>query len=87
MCRLSKQETAKGCVATWGELWVERNIQLVKCNVKYRTTSCPEKLYVHGLMVDEALTAMRHDDSLSASVRTAVKSFNELVPKYRANMR
>lgn len=44
MCRLSKQETAKGCVATWGELWVERNIQLVKCNVKYRTTSCPEKL-------------------------------------------
>jgi len=87
VCRLSKQETAKGCVATCGELWVERNIQFVKSNVKYRTTSCPEKLYVHDLMVDEALTAMQHDDSLNASVRTAVKTFDELVPKYRANIR
>jgi len=87
VCRLSKQETAKGCVATCGELWVERNIQFVKSNVKYRTTSCPEKLYVHDLMVDEALTAMQHDDSLNASVRTAVKSVDELVPRYRANIR
>jgi len=87
VCRLSKQETAKGCVATCGELWVERNIQFVKSNVKYRTTSCPEKLYVHDRMVDEALTAMQHDDSLNASVRTAVKSVDELVPRYRANIR
>ncbi|DBA75815.1 TPA: hypothetical protein ACH3X1_010220 [Trebouxia sp. C0004] len=87
VCRLSKQETAKGCVATCGELWVERNTQFVESNVKYRTTSCPEKLYVHDLMVDEALAAMRHDDSLNASVRTAVKSFDELVPKYRVNIR
>ena len=89
VCRLSKQEAAKGCVAACGELWVERNIQFVKSNIKYRTTSCPEKLYVHDLMimVDEALTAMRHDDFLNASVRTAVKSFVELVPKYRANIR
>ncbi len=66
---------------------MERNIQFVKSNVKYRTTSCPEKLYVHDLMVDEALTAMQHDDSLNASVRTAVKSVDELVPRYRANIR
>ena len=87
VCRLHKQEEARGCVATCGELWVERGIQHVKSNVKYRTTSCPEKLYVHDLMVDEALAAMRHDDATSTCVRTAVKSFDELVPKYRANIR
>ncbi len=79
VCRLSKQETAKGCVAFCGELWVERNIHFVKSNVKYRITSCPEKLYVHDRMVDGALAAMRHVDSVNASVRTAVKSFDELV--------
>ena len=62
VCRVFNQEAAKGCFATCGELWVERDIQLVKSSVKYRTTSCPEKLYVHDLMVDEALTATRHDD-------------------------
>ncbi|DBB03150.1 TPA: hypothetical protein ACH3X1_013321 [Trebouxia sp. C0004] len=87
VCRLYKQEEARGCTATCGELWVERGIQHVKSNVKYRTTSCPEKLYVHDLLVDEALSTLRHDDATSACVRTAVKSFDELVPKYRANIR
>ena len=87
VCRLKKQEEAKVCVAPWGELWVERGIQTVKSNVKYRTTSCPEKLYAHDLMRDEAIVAMRHDSILHASVRTAVRSFDELVPQYRANIR
>ncbi|DBA84634.1 TPA: hypothetical protein ACH3X1_005997 [Trebouxia sp. C0004] len=87
VCRLKKQEEAKGCVARCGELWVERGIQDVKSNVKYRTTSCPEKLYVHDLMRDEALLEMQHDDCIHACVRTAVKTFDELVPEYRANIR
>ena len=55
VCRLYKQEEARGCTATCGELWVERDIQYVKNNVKYRTTSCPEKLFVHEHLMDEAL--------------------------------
>ena len=38
-------------------------------------------------MCDEALLAMRHDDYTNASVRTTVKMFDEVVPKYRANVR
>lgn len=72
VCRLYKQEEARGCTATCGELWVERDIQYVKCNVKYRTTSCPEKLFVHDHLVDKALAAMRHDDTVNACVHTAV---------------
>ena len=74
VCRLHKQEEAKGCVARRSEMWVERGIQFVKsnCNVEYRTTACPEKLYVHDVMRDEALLAMRHDPYTNASVRTAV---------------
>ncbi|DBA87963.1 TPA: hypothetical protein ACH3X1_004948 [Trebouxia sp. C0004] len=87
VCRLYKQEEARGCIATCGKLGAERGIQHVKSNVKYRTTSCPEKLYVHDLLVDEALSTLQHDDATSACVRTAVKSFDELVPKYRANIR
>ena len=87
VCRLHKQEEARGCVATCGELWVERGIQHVKSNVKYRTTSCPEKLCVHDHLVDEALTAMRHDDAVNACVHTAVQSFDEVIPRYRADIR
>lgn len=87
VCRLHKQEEAKGCVARRSEMWVERGIQFVKSNVKYRTTACPEKLYVHDVMRDEALLAMRHDDYTTASVSTAVKMLDEVVPQYRVNVR
>ena len=87
MCRLYRQEQARGCVATCGQLWVERAIQRVKSNVKFRTTSCPEKLFVHDHLVDEALAAMRHDDVINACVHTAVQSFDELIPRYRADIR
>lgn len=43
--------------------------------------------FKHDLMPDEALAAMRHDDALKASIRTAVNSFDELVSKYRANIK
>ncbi|DBA98166.1 TPA: hypothetical protein ACH3X1_014785 [Trebouxia sp. C0004] len=87
VCRLYKQEEARGCIATCGELWVERSIQHVQSHVKYRTTSCPEKLYVHDLLVDEALSTLQHDDDTSTCVRAAVKTLDVLVPKYRANIR
>ena len=38
-------------------------------------------------MRDDTLLAMRHDDYINASVRTAVNMFDEVVPKYRANVR
>ncbi|DBA87692.1 TPA: hypothetical protein ACH3X1_004699 [Trebouxia sp. C0004] len=38
-------------------------------------------------MRDEALLEMQHDDCIHACVRTAVKTLNELVPEYRANIR
>jgi len=41
---------------------VERGIQHVKSNVKYRTTEFPEKLFAHDLTVDMALARMRHSD-------------------------
>lgn len=87
VCRLSKQEEATGCVAQHSEVWVERGIQRITRDVKYRTTSCPEKLFVHGLLRDNALTAMRHSNFTETCMEKIVKSFDELVPKYRADIR
>ena len=87
VCRLYKQEIARGGVATCGEPWGERDVQQVKGNVKYGTTACPEKLVVPDIMVDAALAAMRRDDAINACVHMAVKTFDELVPEYRANIR
>ena len=84
LCHLHKQEEATGCIARRSEMWVQRGIQFVKSNVKHRTTACPEKLYVHDVMRDEVLLATRHDDYTNASVCTAVKMFDEVVPKYTA---
>ena len=39
---------------------MERGVQRLKSNLKYRTTECPEKLFAHDLMVDMALARMRH---------------------------
>jgi hypothetical protein len=86
VCRLPKQEEARGYTAKDGELWVERGIQRVKSNVKYRTTEHPEKLFAHDLMVDMALAHMRHEDA-NSGVSDGVMTFDQLIPEYRANMR
>ena len=78
---------AKGYVTTYNELWVERDIQIVKRNVKYRTTAHSEKLYVHDYMRDDALTAMQHANFTNSCVPKAVSSCDELVPKYWADIR
>lgn len=87
VCRLAKQEVARGCTGKDGELWVERAIQRCKSNVKYRTTAHPEKLLMHDVMVDTALLGMRQADRLTEQPDHAVKSFDEFVPAYRLNMR
>ena len=68
-------------------MWVKCGIKFAKSNVKYRTTPCLEKLYVHDVLRDKALLAMRHDDYTLASVHTAVKMYDQAAPKYRANVR
>ena len=55
ICRLFDQESARGPAAKDVELWVERVIQAVKENLKYRITSCPERLYLSDRLVDDAL--------------------------------
>jgi len=85
-CRLPRQEATRGYISKDGELWVERRIQRVKSNVEFRTTEFPEKLFAHDLTVDMALARMRHSDD-QAGGSSAVQTFDELVPAYRANLR
>ena len=87
VCCLYKQEEVKGYVAKDNELWVECYIQIVKRKVKCRTTAHPEKLYVHDYMRDEAVTAMRHANFTNPCVQKAVNSCDELISKYRADIR
>ena len=74
-CRLYKQEAAHGCVAHNLEFWVERMIQYVKSNLKYRITSCPERLFVN----DHALDAMLDVHARQEGMR----SFDDWCPAYR----
>ncbi len=42
---------------------MERVMKEVKEKLKFRTTSCPERLYVSDRLVDDALTRWsRHED-------------------------
>jgi hypothetical protein len=76
-CRMERQEAARGKVAYGTEYWVENEIQLAKSSVKYRSTTGPEKVLVHDLLLDRALSA--------ASVREPrILTFDELMPSYRA---
>lgn len=65
---------------------MERAIQKFKSNVKYRTTEFPEKLFAHDFLAEEALIRMRFEDDWT-SVRDCVRTFDELVPAYRADTR
>ena len=56
ICRLFQQEDARGPAANDQETWVERLMQEVKENLKFRITSCPERLYVSDRLMDDALT-------------------------------
>lgn len=75
LCRLFDQETAHGCVARNLELWVERCIQYLKANLKFRITSCPERLFVSDYLMDLALDKWARDPEML--------SFDDWCPSYR----
>lgn len=87
VCRLPHQELARGCVGNDGEMFVERGMQEAKRPVKYRVSACPEKLLVHELSRTMALQKMAQQDSVTAPPELAVRTFDQLVPKYRQDMR
>ena len=86
VCRLHKQEAARGCTGRDGELWVERGMGACKCGIKYRTSAHPEKLLMHELMTSQALLDVSQSDRIATSPSLRVKSFDEWVPEYKANI-
>ena len=50
-------------------------------------TGCPEKLFVHEYMVEEAYLQLPNADALHDNSSLAVKPFDEWVPEHRANTR
>lgn len=87
VCRLPHQELARGCVGNDGEMFVERCMQESKRPVKYRVSACPEKLLVHELSRTLALKRMAQHDRVAAPPELAVQTFDQLVPRYRHDMR
>ena len=59
LCRLHDQESARGHVSHETDFWVERMIQYMKSDVKFRTTGCAELLFLNGLLLDDAVATMR----------------------------
>ena len=82
VCRLARQEAARGHVGKDIELWIERGVQRLKRNVKYRSTEYPEKIFVLAMLTDDALAAMRAANQVSGGPK--LQRFDEWVPQYRA---
>lgn len=63
LCRLSTQEAEMGAVCLFAEFWVERMIQYLKENIKFRTPVNPEVVFVKLALLDHklALMATEHD--------------------------
>lgn len=76
-CRLHKQERNCGRTAYCWELWCERLVQHVKSMVRGRTSTCPEKVAAHQLLLRDALDAVNRANDGN------LKSFDDLVPRYR----
>ena len=51
------------------------------------TTGCPEKLFGHAYMVEDACLQLPYADALHGNPSLAMKPFDEWVPEYRANIR
>ena len=50
-------------------------IQYVKSNLKYRITSCPERLFVNAHTLDSILDVYAHEEGM--------RSFDDWCPAYR----
>lgn len=57
-CHLPDQVRACGAAYLFLEYWVERLVQLVKRFIKYRSTGCPELLFVNGHLLVRACRQM-----------------------------
>ena len=55
VCRIAKQEAARGRAAHSTEYWLENLIQWAKSTVRYRTTKYPELVLANDLMLDDAI--------------------------------
>lgn len=55
---LPDQVRACGASSLFLEYWVERLVQLLKRLIKYRSTSCPEMLFVNGFLLVRACRQM-----------------------------
>ena len=73
-CRLYAQEEQRGAVAKDLELFIERDVQRVKENLKYRISARPEALFVHDKLADEALAAHKSQ---------GIRQFDAICPDYR----
>jgi hypothetical protein len=63
VCRIAKQEAARGRVSHSTEYWLENLIQWAKSTVRYRTTKYPELVLAHDIMLDDAIArcTARHE--------------------------
>lgn len=75
---LVDQAKAQGATAYTMEMWVERMVGLMKTMVKYRSSECPELLFVNDWLLRVAMATWRQ-------LRPDVcKTFDEHVPAYRS---
>ena len=73
-CRLFPQKEQRGAVAKDLELFIERDVQLVKENLKYRIAARPEALFIHDKLADEAIAAHKS---------RGIRQFDAICPNYR----
>jgi hypothetical protein len=63
VCRIARQEAARGRVAHSTEYWLENLIQWAKSTVRYRTTKYPELVLAGDILLDDAIARCfaKHD--------------------------
>lgn len=78
---LVDQAKGQGATAHTMEMWVERMVGLMKTMVKFRSSECPELLFVNDWLLRVAMACMRQQ------FPDVCKTFDELVPAYRSTPR
>lgn len=69
VCRIAKQEAARGRVAHSTEYWLENLIQWAKSTVRYRTTKYPELVLAGDILLDDAIArCVRDHDAVRAKL-------------------
>ena len=81
-CHLPDQVRACGAAYLFLEYWVERLVQLVKRLIKYRSTGCPELLFVNGHLLLRACRQM-----LLAKGGSALREMEDAVQQARQERR